>query len=271
VPALGACRLWARRCEGVLESNLCRQTVFNGHMRRNLLRAGLAATLGLAIVPAIAFAAIVELGDQTKTKLVAPTCPSGVKPSQCTIILTRDTALATIRDGVSYPTMVHRAGRVVSFSVGLSNLSSSTSTRKKDINFLNQTYGGDAQVVLTVLKRVGRKGQHWQAVANSGVWHVVQYLGSVAQIPLLTSIQVTPGEVIALSTPTWAPVLSIQQASGNAYRQARGTHPDCSRPSNSQQAQKKGHTSNYPCKYAGTRIEYAAQEVTYPQSSNPVH
>ena len=241
-------------------------------MRRNLLRAGLAATLGLAIVPAIAVAALVELGDQTSTKLVAPTCPSGVKPSQCTIILTRDTALATIRDGVSYPTMVHHAGRIVSFSVGLSNLSTSSSTRKKDINFLNQTYGGDAQVVLTVLKRVGRKGQHWQAVANSGVWHVVQDLGSVAQIPLLNSIQVTPGEVIALSTPTWAPVLSIQQTTNKfAYRQARGTHPDCSRPSNSEQAQKKGHVSNYPCKYAGTRIEYAATEVTYPQSTNPVH
>jgi hypothetical protein len=227
--------------------------------------------LGLAIVPALAVAAIVELGDQTSTKLVAPTCPSGVKPSQCTIILTRDTALATIRDGVSYPTMVHRAGRIVSFSVGLSSLSTSTSTRKKDINFLNQTYGGDAQVVLTVLKRVGRKGQRWQAVANSGVWHVVPYLGSVAQIPLLTSIQVRPGEVVALSTPTWAPVLSIQQPTGNAYRQARGSKPDCSRPSTKQQAQSKGHTSNFPCKYAGTRIEYAATEVTYPQSTNPVH
>lgn len=255
-----------------MESNLCRQTVFNGHMRRNLLRAGLVATFGLAIVPAVAVAAIVELGDQTSTKLVAPTCPTGVKPSQCTIILTRDTAIATIRDGVSYPTMVHHAGRVVSFTVGLSNLSSNASTRKKDINFLNQTYGGDAQVVLTVLKRVGRKGQRWQVVANSGVWHVVQYLGSVAQIPLLTSIQVTPGEIIALSTPTWAPVLSIQQQSSKfAYRQARGSKPDCSRPSSSQQAQAKGHISSYPCKYAGTRIEYAATEVTYPQSTNPVH
>ena len=183
--AVGDTLRWA------LGSNCCRQTVFNGRMRRHLLRAGLASTVGLAIVPAIAVAAIVELGDQTPTKLVAPTCPSNVKPSQCTIILTRDTALATIRDGVSYPTTVHKAGRIVSFSVGLSSLSSSSSTRKKDINFLNQTYGGDAQVVLTVMKRVGRKGQRWQVVANSGVWHVVQYLGSVAQIPLLTSIQVT--------------------------------------------------------------------------------
>jgi hypothetical protein len=242
-------------------------------MRRTFfLAVGGAAVLGAAILPALALAQVIELGDQTKTALVAPTCPANVNPAQCTIILTRDTALATIRDGVSYPTDVHKAGRIVGFSVGLGALSSSTSTRKKDINYLNQTYGGDPQVEITVLKRVGRKGQRWQVVANSGVWHVVQYLGSVAQIPLLSSIPVTPGETIALTTPTWAPVLSINQtATGFAYRQARGAKPDCSRPSSSEQAQKVGQTSNYTCKYAGTRIEYAATEVTYPATTNPVH
>jgi hypothetical protein len=228
--------------------------------------------LALAVLAVPAVAQILELGDQTKTPLVAPTCPANVKPAQCTIILTRDTALETIRDGVSYPTEVHRAGRIVSFTVGLSNLSTSSSTRKKDINYLNQTYGGDTQLEITVLKRIGRKGQRWQVVASSGVWHVVGYLGSVAQIPLLNSIEVTPGETIALTTPTWAPVLSIQQSTREfAYRQARGSKPDCSRPSSSSQAQKVGQTSNYTCKYAGTRIEYAATEVTYPPATNPVH
>jgi hypothetical protein len=242
-------------------------------MRRTFFRTALATAAAAAVIfPALALAQVVELGDQTSSHLVAPTCPSNVKPAQCTIILTRDTALATIRDGVSYPTEVHRAGRIVAFSVGLSNLSSNSSTRKKDINFLNQTYGGDAQVEITVLKRVTRRGQRWKVVANSGVWHVVQYLGSVAQIPLLNSIEVVPGETIALTTPTWAPVLSIDQTPGKfAYRQARGSKPDCSRPSTSQQAQRVGQTSNYSCKYGGTRIEYAATEVTYPQATNPVH
>jgi hypothetical protein len=242
-------------------------------MRRTHFRAAFAATtLGLAVAAAPAVAQILELGSQTKTPLVAPTCPPNVKPSQCTIILTRDTALATIRDGVTYPTEVHHAGRIVSFSVGLSALSSSSSTRKKDIDYLNNTYGGDAQVEITVLKRIGRKGQRWQVVANSGVWHVVAYLGSVAQIPLLNSIEVKPGEAIALTTPTWAPVLSIDQTSSKfAYRQARGSKPKCTSPASSQQAQRVGETSNYNCKYPGTRIEYAATEVTYPNATNPVH
>ena len=123
-----------------------------------------------------------------------------------------------------------------------------------------------------MLKRVGRHGQRWQVVVNSPVHHVVAFLGSVAQIPLGTGLEVKPGEVIGLSTPTWAPILSINQTNSRfAYRQARGSHPDCGRPSTSNQAQRKGQISNYPCKYAGTRVEYAATEITYPQATNPVH
>ena len=241
-------------------------------MRRTFFRAAVAASIAAAVCAAVAAANVVSLGDQTQTPLVAPTCPPGVKPAQCTIVLTRETALATIRDGVSYPTRVNRAGRIVAFSVGLSSLSSNTSTRKKDINFLNQTYGGDAQVQITVLRRVGHKGQRWRVMSKGPVFHVVQYLGSVTQLPLPNSLRVRPGETIALTTPTWAPVLSIDLNRRNfAYRQARGTHPDCSRPPSSQQAQRLGEVSEYPCKYAGTRIEYSATEVTYPVASNPVH
>lgn len=241
-------------------------------MRRSFFIAAVAAaTLGVALV-AVAAAQVIELGDQTATPLVAPTCPQGVKPKDCTIVLTRDTALATIRDGVTYPTRVNKAGRIVAFSVGLSALSKNTSARKKDINFLDQNYGGDPQVQITVLKRIGRKGQRWQVVTQGPIFHVVQYLGSVAQIPLVGSIQVRPGEAIALSTPTWAPVLSIDLGRRKfAYRQARGSNPKCSNPATSQQAQRMGEISEYACKYAGTRIEYAATEVSYPVASNPVH
>lgn len=228
--------------------------------------------LGAAGAPAAASAQLVQLGDQTKSPLVAPTCPPGVTPAQCTIILTRDTALATIRDGVSYPTEVKRAGRIVAFSVGLSALSSNSSTRQKDIHYLNSTYGGDAQVQIAVLRRVGKHGQRWRVMSETRIFHVVQFLGSVAMFPLIDSLPVKPKEVIALSTPTWAPVLSIDQPTRKfAYRQARGSHPNCSSPPTSQQAQKVGQISKYGCKYAGTRVEYAATEVTYPKASNGVH
>lgn len=243
-------------------------------MRRNFLLAALAVlTIGIVLAPAATTAQTVELGSQTGTPLVAPTCPAGVAPANCNIILERVTALATIRDGVSYPTKATKSGRIVAFSVGLSQLSSSTSTRQQDINFLNQKYGGDAQVAVAVLKHVGKGGQRWQVVQQSSLFHVVRFLGSVVQIPLVSSLGIKPGEVVALTTPTWAPVLSIRVPKSKfAYRQSRlGTPKQCGLAGGSSRAQKVGQTTNYECKYSGTRIEYAATEVTYPVASNPVH
>ena len=75
-------------------------------------------TVSAAIFTAAAAAATqgqlggtVELGA-TKSPIVAPVCPPGVSSSKCTIILTRVTALETIRDGVTYPTKVSQAGTI---------------------------------------------------------------------------------------------------------------------------------------------------------------
>ena len=232
-------------------------------MKRSLLAtAGAIALCGL--LPGAANAAIVELGATT-TPLVAPACPKGVAPAQCTIILTRATALETIRDNVAYPSTVKQAGRLVAFSVGLSALSTNPTTAANDIKFLDRTYGGDPQVELTVLKLVGPKNQRrWQVVAVSPVVDVQPYLGQVAQFSLTTSIPIIRGETIALTTPTWAPVLSIDLDTNHfAYRQSRSRN--CNAPPSSTQAQVTvGQNTRYVCDYPGTRVEYSATEITDP-------
>lgn len=232
-------------------------------MKRSLLAILGALALG-GLLPASAVATISELGA-TSTAIVAPTCPKGVAPTECTIILTRATAIETIRDDIAYPSTVKQAGRIVAFTVGLSALSSDATTALSDIKFLDKTYGGDAQAALTVLQRVGKKtAWTWQVVATSPLVDVQPYLGQVAQFPLTTSIPVVRGEVIALTTPTWAPVLSIDLSTHNyAYRQSRTrncTHP----PSSSQAQQTVGASARYVCDYPGTRVEYSATEVTNP-------
>ena len=224
-----------------------------------------------AIIPTIATANQYELG-QTKSPLVAPSCASNVPSSQCTIILTRVTALETLRDGSSYPSRVKTSGRIVAFSVGLSQLSSDPKTRKTYIHYLDQAYGGTTQVAITVLAPVGKHSQwRWQVVASSPIYHVEPYLGHVVQIPLDTSIPVKPGEVVALTTPTWAPVLTINQDSKKfAYRQSRSAN--CTNPPGGTQAQLGvKQTATYSCDYPGTRVEYSATEISYPFGSSPVH
>ncbi|HUA47828.1 MAG TPA: hypothetical protein VMA77_21495 [Solirubrobacteraceae bacterium] len=224
--------------------------------------AGAVALCGF--LPASAIATITELGATT-TPLVAPICPKGVSASQCTIILTRATALETIRDNIAYPSTVKQAGRLVAFTVGLSALSSTATTAQSDITFLDKTYGGDPQIEITVLKRVGKKNAWtWQVVESSPLVDVQPYLGQVAQFPLTTSLPVVRGETIALTTPTWAPVLSIDLSTSHfAYRQSRSRN--CNNPPATSQAQVTvGSSTRYTCDYPGTRVEYSATEVTNP-------
>ncbi len=226
---------------------------------------------GMAVVPAIAIANVYELG-QTKTPLVSPSCPPNVPSSQCTIILTRVTALETLRDGITYPTKVKTAGRLVAFTVGLSALSSSATTRKSYIRYLDQAYGGTTQLGIAVLRPVGKhKNFQWQTLAVTPLYQVEPYLGRVVQIPLDSSIPVVPGEVVALTTPTWAPVLSINvDPKKFAYRQSRSAN--CNNPPSSSQAQlTPGKTASYKCDYPGTRVEYSVTEVSYPLGSEPQH
>lgn len=238
-------------------------------MKRTLTAAA-ASALCAMVAPGAAEAAIIELG-QTSTPLVAPTCPKGVSASGCTIILTRVTALETLRDGVAYPTTVKRSGRIVAFTVGLSRLSSSPTVTHNYIHALDQAYGGTTRVAITVLRPSGPKRlRKWKAVAASPVFRVQPYLGQVVEFPLRSSLQVLPGDVVALTTPTWAPVLSIDLDTKRfAYRQSRST--SCTTPPSSNAAASVGQTATYTCNYPGTRVEYTATEVTDPVAINPIH
>jgi hypothetical protein len=243
--------------------------VFNDPMKRFLITAA-ATALAMTGTASAASAAVVELGTTT-SPLVAPSCPAGVAPANCTIILTRSTALETLRDGVAYPHTVKQAGRIVAFTVGLSRLSSNRTTAHNDIHLLDSAYGGTTRIAITVLRPVGAKRlRHWKVIAESPAFHVQPYLGQVVQFPLTSSLAVAPGDVVALTTPTWAPVLSIDLNTKKfAYRQSRSTA--CGTPPALNAAQAPRQTATYGCNYPGTRVEYTATEVTNPASINPIH
>ncbi|HZE05186.1 MAG TPA: hypothetical protein VE127_08180 [Solirubrobacteraceae bacterium] len=237
-----------------------------------------AVLAGLALVlPAAASAQIVELG-KTSTPVAAPSCPSGTSPAQCYIILTRTTALQTVSDGVLNPTKVKKPGWIVAFTVGLSNLSSNAKTELSYLHTLDSAYGGVPQVALSVLKP-GRKNKY-TVVAESGAYHLIPFLGQVLQEPLslppsfstFTALPVKRGDVVGLTVPTWAPVLSYNLSSSKfAYRQSR--RANCKNAAAGETAQLKvGQSTQYRCNYTGTRVEYTATEiVNQPYPKKYVH
>ena len=101
------------------------------------------------------------------------------------------------------------------------------------------------------------------------MFHVIPFLGSVLDEPLslppnftqFTALPVKAGEVIGLTVPTWAPVLTYNLTSSKfSYRQSR--RANCNNAAAAQTAQLAvGAHAQYLCSYGGTRVEYSATEV----------
>jgi hypothetical protein len=241
----------------------------------------LAATVvAAALVPAAASAANVNIGV-TKTPLSSPTCPANVKPKDCTILLTQVTASETLGDGIANPDTVKQSGVISSFTLGLASATLITPTIYSEEN---GKYGGPPEAQLTALIPTGTPAKPtYRVVAQSEVVKLHSELGQVAEFPLTAPLPVVRGEVIALTIPTWAPVLAIEQTPTQfAYAQSRaksmvtikvatktGTKTErassCTTQSTVNLAQiVVGELSNYSCNYPGNRIEYSALEITTP-------
>jgi hypothetical protein len=228
----------------------------------------LAAIAGLAVLlPATASAQAVELG-QTTTPIVRPVCTKGTSLANCKIVLARTTAVETSSDAVINPVRVNRQGWVVAFTVGLSRLVPNSKNRLSIIKNLDGEFGGPPELALTVLQP--GKNSTYTVAAQSGTYQLLPFLGQVLQEPLslppkfssFTALPVIRGDVIALTVPTWAPVLSYNLAANQfSYRQSR--RANCNNPAANNTAQVKvGDSANYRCYYTGTRVEYTATEIT---------
>lgn len=236
--------------------------------------------MAAVVVPAAASAAQVNIGVTT-TPLSPPTCPASLPADQCLILMTQVTAYGTLSDGIANPDVVKQSGVLSSFTLALTgtNLVTPTVIASKD-----QAYGGPPEAQITALIPTGTPAAPtYRVVAQSEVVKLRSELGQVAEFPLTNPLPVVRGEVIALTIPTWAPVLAIEQSPTKfAYAQSRvksmvttkvttktGTKTErissCTTSSTTNLAQiVVGELSGYSCTYPGTRIEYSALEITTP-------
>jgi hypothetical protein len=215
-------------------------------MKRILSGAALlACALGAAAAPT-ASAKIYELGQSPD--VVTASCPNSC------FVVTRTTALEVQTGTQKYPTTAPKDGRIVAFTLQLGQLSD------KQIHFFNSTYGGTSRVQITVLR--GKPKRVFKVVAQSEVIRVQPFLGTTVQFPLVASLPVKQGDVIALSVPTWAPVLAVNLPLENGWRASRPTN--C-RDLLTQTAQSViGNETAYKCLYQTARLTYTATLVTTP-------
>lgn len=230
----------------------------------------LAAIIAAAVlVPAIASASELQIGV-TSSPVVSPTCPANAQGPKCDILLTQVTSYETLRDGVANPDTIKKSGEIVAFTVGLAGTNVIT---PQIVAAEDSRYGGPPEAQLTVLRPTGTPASPaFRVAAVSAVVKLRSELGKVAEFPLLTPLPVVRGEILALTVPTWAPVLSFElDTTKFAYAQSKAKMPTgkglttCDTAGGVNLAQIiVGQLSSYGCTYPGTRVEYSALEVTTP-------
>lgn len=213
-------------------------------MKRILL--GAAALVSIAAAASPASAKTHELGATADA--VTPSCPDSC------FVVTRTTALQVRSGQTKYPTTAPKSGRVVAFTLQLGRLSD------RQISFFNSTYGGTSRVQVTVLR--GKPKRFFEVVAQTGIFRIQPFFGTTVTFPLKTTLPVRKGDVIALTVPTWAPVLAVNLPRENGWRASRATRCDDLFTLTAQQV--IGNEAQYKCLYQTARVTYSATLIETP-------
>lgn len=227
-------------------------------MKRYLLPALAVAALAL---PAAAQARVIELGAGGQPP-AASNCPNDpcVAAYQVTAYQGRSGTLKN-------PFVVPRAGNIVAFSVSLGKL---TPTQ---VTFFNGRFGQDPQVQLSILRRStkkGKKGNH-RLMSQSEVYDVTSFLGSTPTFALDKPIRVQKDYRVALTVPTWAPVLDTVDLDRSSWWRASRQKNECGKDdqlSPPSVQDEIGEVVDYACTYFNSRLLYTATYIPDPRPTD---
>jgi hypothetical protein len=220
-------------------------------MKRILLLMPVLAAALLAPAPG-ASARIVELGATAEP--ANPSCPA----DPCVAVVRVTGYQGHARGGPKNPYYIRRDGYIVAFTVTLSAPSAEQAT------FFNDNYGSPAQVQLSVL----RKGQtrktrlEHRLVQQTEPFPVDSYFGSSPTFALEEPLRVKEGNWIALTVPTWAPMLAINLTGSDWWRSSRARR-NCEPPRSLRQFAMEDlrQINVFGCTYSGARMLYTATYI----------
>jgi hypothetical protein len=212
-------------------------------------KTAVAVTAALLALPAAGYAAISEIGDAGGD--VKPACPG----SPCRAI-PRTTGFQVKVGDERAVNEIKQDGRIVAWTLTLGK------PGPKQTAFFNENLGGESQAQLTII----RPGKHlyFRVMAQGEPIKLQPYFGQKVQIPLEKSIPVKKGWIVAVTVPTWAPALALDQPGTTSWRASRskGKCDDF----NSQSAQTQtNNVVRFYCLYRTARLAYSATIVSDPK------
>jgi hypothetical protein len=166
------------------------------------------------------------------------------------------------RDGdrvTEYPTRVRRRnGWLVAFSLTLGR------PTDRQIRFFNQLWGRPAQARVSILDPEPPRGdrsnrvQRFRLHNQSQPVDVSRFFGKKVWFTLKRRMHVRRGQIIALTLPTWAPVLATQLRGRERWRSSRSRN-NCETKLFRQSARQRiGKLRDYRCQYRTARLLFTA-------------
>jgi hypothetical protein len=252
IAAMGPCyctcnffREAKRNNDGGVVLNACMQR-HSGF--KSLVVTALAAS---ALLPASAAAKITEMGAMPEA--VRGSCPGIASNPESCQALTKTTAYQA---KVGPDRALYQApadGRIVAYTLALGT------PAKSQIAFFEKNYGGAAQAAIVVLD-AGKKLSR-SVVAKGPVQTLTGYMGQTVQFPLTTTLPIKKGQYVALTVPTWAPVMQLGLGADTSWRSSRAAS-GCGDVT--VQFALLGSRSNalFRCLYKGVRLTYSATFIS---------
>jgi len=219
-----------------------------GSMRAMTRPALLAALAALLLIPSTASAVPTELG-------ALPQGTTGSCPGDPCEALTRATAYQA---KVGPDRTLYRApagGRVVGWSLALGDPSAG------QVRGFNEAFGRP-QAALVIL-RPGRGVRH-RVVRKGPMTDLTRWLGRTVQFPLTRSLPVRKGDLIAVTVPTWAPIMRLGEPATTSWRASRPA-AECRDVTTQRSMLGRRTTADFGCLYRTVRLTYSATFVPYPR------
>jgi hypothetical protein len=225
-------------------------------MKRILLLTIVLAALAL---PASASARIIELGGAGDAASL--NCP-GTAEDLCVAAVRMTGYQGRVSGGPKNPFYIRRDGHLVAFTVQLSKPTA------EEIAYFNDNFGSPSTARISVLRRgTTRKTRLQHRLINqSDRFELDPYLGSKPTFVFDRPIPVKKGNWIALTVPTWAPLLAKDQARANWWRGSRPSD-SCEPPRSLRQfaLEDLREVATFGCTYHAARLIYS---VTYVPSNH---
>jgi hypothetical protein len=221
-----------------------------------LLTLVLAAALAL---PSNASARIIELGATADAASL--NCP-GTTEAPCVAAVRMTGYQGRASGGPKNPYYIRRDGVLVAFTVQLAKPTT------EEIDFFNDNFGTPSVARVSVLRRgTTRKTRlDHRLIRQSQRFELDRYFGSKPTFVFDRPIPVKEGNWIALTVPTWAPLLAKNLGTGNWWRASR-PKGNCETPTNVRQYAMEDlrEIAQFGCTYHGARLLYS---VTYVPSNH---